>query len=88
MYSYYLCLDLSLNTHIDDLLAFFQNVNKFLFMFMKCKQTQKTNNILLLYLSIDIHIDENVNKLCHLFTSVKPKQMIKSTNKNAGLYIT
>jgi hypothetical protein len=34
-------LNLSLDTHIDDLLVFFQNLNKFLFMFMKCKQTQK-----------------------------------------------
>ena len=33
------CLDLSLDTHIDELLAFFQNVNKSLFMFTKCKQT-------------------------------------------------
>jgi hypothetical protein len=40
-HSYSLGLDLLLDTHIDDLLAFFQNVNKLLFMFMKCKQAGK-----------------------------------------------
>ena len=43
-YSYSLGLDLSLDTHIDDLLAFFQNVNRLLLMFAKRKQTQKLKN--------------------------------------------
>jgi hypothetical protein len=44
MYSYSIGLDLSLDTHIDDLLVFFHNVNKLLFMFTKCKQTRKLKN--------------------------------------------
>jgi hypothetical protein len=43
-YSYSLGLNLSLDTHIDDVLAFFQNGAKSLFMFTKCKQTQKSEN--------------------------------------------
>jgi hypothetical protein len=43
-YSYSVGLDLSLDTHIDDLLMFFQNVNKLLVMFTKCKQIQKLKN--------------------------------------------
>ena len=35
-------LGLSLDTHIDEHLAFFQNVDKSLFMFTKCKQTRKS----------------------------------------------
>jgi hypothetical protein len=41
-YSY--SLGLSLDTHIDDLLAFFQNGAKSLFMFTKYKQTRKLKN--------------------------------------------
>jgi hypothetical protein len=41
---YPLGLDISLDTHIDDLLAFFQNGAKSLFMFTKCKQTRKSKN--------------------------------------------
>jgi hypothetical protein len=43
-YSYSLGLDLSLDIHIDEHLAFFQNGAKSLFMFVKCKQTQKSRN--------------------------------------------
>jgi hypothetical protein len=43
-YSYSLGLDLPLDTHIDELIAFFQNGAKSLFMFAKCKQTQKSKN--------------------------------------------
>jgi hypothetical protein len=43
-YSYSLGLHLSVDTHIDDLLAFFQNGAKSLFIFSKCKQTQKSKN--------------------------------------------
>ena len=39
-YSY--SLGLSLDTHIDENLEFFQNGTKLLFMFAKCKQTQKS----------------------------------------------
>jgi hypothetical protein len=41
-YSY--SLGLSLDTHTDEVLAVFQNGAKLLFMFMKCKQTQKWKN--------------------------------------------
>jgi hypothetical protein len=37
-YSYSLGLDLSLDTHTDEVLAVFLNGAKSLFMFMKCKQ--------------------------------------------------
>ena len=43
-YSYSIGLDLSFDTHIDELLAFTQNVNKLLCMFTKCKQTRKSKN--------------------------------------------
>jgi hypothetical protein len=43
-YSYTLGINLSLDTHIDDRLAFFQNGTKLWFMFMKCKQTRKLKN--------------------------------------------
>jgi hypothetical protein len=43
-YSYSLGLDLSLDTHIDEHLAFFQNGAKSLFMFAKCEQTRKSRN--------------------------------------------
>jgi hypothetical protein len=36
--------DLSLDTHIDELLSVFEKVNKSLFMFIKCKQTWKSKN--------------------------------------------
>ena len=49
-YSYSLGLDLSFDTHIDDLLTFFQNVHKSLFMLRKVNkhENKKTNNIFLL----------------------------------------
>jgi hypothetical protein len=43
-YSYSLGLELSLDTHIDELIVFFQNGAKSLFMFAKCKQTRKYKN--------------------------------------------
>ena len=43
-YSYSLGLDLSLDTHTDEVLAVFQNGPKSLFMFIKCKQTWKSKN--------------------------------------------
>jgi hypothetical protein len=41
-YSY--SLGLSLDTHIDKLIAFFQNGAKSLFMLAKCKETWKSKN--------------------------------------------
>jgi hypothetical protein len=43
-YSYSLALDLSLDTHTEEVSAVFQNGAKLLFMFMKCKQTRKLKN--------------------------------------------
>jgi hypothetical protein len=43
-YSYSLGLDLSLDTHTDEVLAVVKNGAKSLFMFMKCKQTWKSKN--------------------------------------------
>jgi hypothetical protein len=64
-YSYSLGLDLSLDIHIDDLLAFFENVNKSLFMFMKCKQTQKSKKspTYSYSLGLDLSLDTHINDL-------------------------
>jgi hypothetical protein len=43
-YSYSLGLELSLDTHTDDVLVVFQNGAKSLFMFKKYKQTWKSKN--------------------------------------------
>ena len=87
-YSYSLGLDLSLDTHIDDLIAFFQNINKSLFMFTKCKQTTIENKKTYSYslgldLSSDTHNDDllaffqNVNKSLFMFTKCKQTQKSK-----------
>jgi hypothetical protein len=59
--------DLSLDTHIDELLSFSQNVNKLLFMFTKCKQTRKLKNKHTYSLGLDISVDTHNEDLLPFF---------------------